>query len=1248
MDDKAMKSLMVENEFMWPLQPPASRKGFHFIVDSKAQLAEEKKFSAKNLTTEKIGKRIEKYSIGKTIGSGSTGKVAIKIIMRDNEIKSMTAREVRIQREVVLMRLMDHPNIVKFHDIVATDDLYFMISEYINGGQMLDFIIAHGKLREKQARRFFRQLLSAISNEGIYLIKRDLKIENILIGSDGQIKLIDFGLANFFDVQYCLKTVLVCGKVPFDDMNATILHEKIKAGQVEYPSYLSSDLKDLLSKIIQTDPLKRIPLNEIIDHPWVTKYFPEPVSNFVPHRLPLDSIDRDIEKELSSSLFFQYDSRYINHILNAALNDWNAYSHNPVVCLYFLMLERNKKQLRRTSSKLLDNSSLALPSQPKPSFSKRFHSFSLSEKNPAVTQDLDSQKPARTSLSDMISNKIRRVTMPSKIQRPLKTPEIQETKKMNPEESKWDSFKGLFKKNHPLTKSTNIEPIQEEKLPPTRMTRSHTAGSTLLNEEIKREDLITGITTPLEETTDSLDQTHQTDQSICIKNVSLKGFFSVSTTTTRPLKDVICRIEEAIKKRVRFILLSSHKDYTSTKLRSMALFNHARDYFPVSINIERAKELDPEKSYMIGYHPHGIIGIGCLVNFMSEANNISSIYPDHNIRVATLNMHFAFPIWSEYFKALGFISANKSSIKNHLTRKCSKGKKYSVVIVVGGASEALVNNRRVTSLVPCLSFGENDVFNQINNGHGTFLRKAQKWLTKIFTFSLPLVYGHGKLMCMPAKTPITTIKLQERYMAELKAVFDEHKEKLGKNLKTPLRFMAHFWKPGTVAPGSLIDRESEKETSESLFYNFFSSQLTIEQQRQRLPIYKHKKEILYVVDKYQVTTQIPQYLYENGWCDDDKVIACTQPRRIAATSVAARVAEECQVSLGETVGYSIRFEDKTSERTRIKYMTDGSLFREAMMDPLLSKYSVIMVDEAHERSLIIKKRPELRILVSSATLDAQLFCDYFTTDGITGTILSVQGRTYPVDVFYLQEKCLDYIECTIETIKKIHQLEGEGDVLCFMTGKDEIDAVISTLKSDEDSYLLLLPIYAGLPVEYQFKVFEPTPKGFRKVIVATNIAEASVTIDNIVYVVDCGYNKIKIFHPETGLDTLVITRVIGRAGRLKPGKAYRLYTMEDYSSMSDNSIPEIQRSNMSSVVLQLKSLGIDNIVKFPFMSPPSSEMLWRSLEFLFSLGAINEHGKLTKPLGEQLAELPVDPMLARTVQLSSEFNVDISVQRFLL
>ncbi|RKP19119.1 Pkinase-domain-containing protein, partial [Rozella allomycis CSF55] len=370
---------------MWPLQPPASRKGFHFIVDSKAQLAEEKKFSAKNLTTEKIGKRIEKYSIGKTIGSGSTGKVklgidtttgervAIKIIMRDNEIKSMTAREVRIQREVVLMRLMDHPNIVKFHDIVATDDLYFMISEYINGGQMLDFIIAHGKLREKQARRFFRQLLSAISychENGI--VHRDLKIENILIGSDGQIKLIDFGLANFFDVQYCLKTfcgslyfaapellsgklytgpeidiwslgivlyVLVCGKVPFDDMNATILHEKIKAGQVEYPSYLSSDLKDLLSKIIQTDPLKRIPLNEIIDHPWVTKYFPEPVSNFVPHRLPLDSIDRDIEKELSSSLFFQYDSRYINHILNAALNDWNAYSHNPVVCLYFLMLE---------------------------------------------------------------------------------------------------------------------------------------------------------------------------------------------------------------------------------------------------------------------------------------------------------------------------------------------------------------------------------------------------------------------------------------------------------------------------------------------------------------------------------------------------------------------------------------------------------------------------------------------------------------------------------------------------------------------------------------------------------------------------------------------------------------------------------------------------------------------------------------------------------------------------------------------
>ncbi|PWW79001.1 P-loop containing nucleoside triphosphate hydrolase protein [Tuber magnatum] len=364
-----------------------------------------------------------------------------------------------------------------------------------------------------------------------------------------------------------------------------------------------------------------------------------------------------------------------------------------------------------------------------------------------------------------------------------------------------------------------------------------------------------------------------------------------------------------------------------------------------------------------------------------------------------------------------------------------------------------------------------------------------------------------------------------------------------------------------------------------------------------LPITRHRDALLYLVKNYPVTivvgqtgsgktTQLPQYLHQAGWTEEDKIIACTQPRRVAATTVATRVAEEMGVRLGEEVGYSIRFEDMTSPRTRIKYMTDGMLLREALVDPLLSKYSVVMIDEAHERSLstdvllgILKKirrrRKDLRIIVSSATLQAEEFARFFGDEGEGGEkrdeekkelakIISLEGRCYPVDVLYLEEPTENYLEKAVQTVFDIH------------------------LK--------------------QLAVFDPAPENYRKVIVSTNIAEASVTIENIVFVIDCGFVKLRTFDPRTGIEALSAvpvsrasaTQRAGRAGRTRTGKCFRLYTQKAFNDvMTEAGIPEIQRSNLAPVLLQLKALGIDNVVRFDFVTPPPSELMARALELLF-------------------------------------------------
>ncbi|KAI0025682.1 P-loop containing nucleoside triphosphate hydrolase protein [Xylariomycetidae sp. FL0641] len=452
-----------------------------------------------------------------------------------------------------------------------------------------------------------------------------------------------------------------------------------------------------------------------------------------------------------------------------------------------------------------------------------------------------------------------------------------------------------------------------------------------------------------------------------------------------------------------------------------------------------------------------------------------------------------------------------------------------------------------------------------------------------------------------------------------------------------------------------------------------------------LPIAKHHDSLLYLIETNQVTivvgqtgsgktTQIPQFLEHAGWCSDGKIVGVTQPRRVAATTVARRVAAEFGCALGKEVGYSIRFEDVTSAATRIKFLTDGLLIREALVDPLLSRYSVIMVDEAHERSIstdillgllkkVLKRRPELRVIISSATLQAEDFLNFFSqqtrdtnngngTTSSAGSIISLEGRTYPIDILYLETPSEDYVEKAVSTAFEVHTKEPEGDILIFLTGREEIDNAVQAimeraaqLPSGSQS-ILALPLYAGLSTEQQDFVFDPTPEHTRKVVISTNIAEASVTIDGIVYVIDSGFVKLRAYDPKTGIDSLTTTPVskasaaqrAGRAGRTRPGKCFRLHTEEAFLTLPEVNVPEIQRTNLAPFILQLKALGIDNVVRFDYLTPPPAELLIKATELLFSLGALDEYAKLTKPLGMRMAELSVEPMMAKTLLSAPSFG----------
>ncbi|KAI5475390.1 DUF1605-domain-containing protein [Pseudohyphozyma bogoriensis] len=448
-----------------------------------------------------------------------------------------------------------------------------------------------------------------------------------------------------------------------------------------------------------------------------------------------------------------------------------------------------------------------------------------------------------------------------------------------------------------------------------------------------------------------------------------------------------------------------------------------------------------------------------------------------------------------------------------------------------------------------------------------------------------------------------------------------------------------FWKPGTIAPGSAIDRDSEATSgggaggSVGAVTGRVLGNIAASERRSRLPIAKQRDALLYLLEEHPVvilqsptgtgkSTQLPQFLLEAGWAQDGRTIGVTQPRRVAAISVAQRVAEEVGCVLGEEVGYNIRFESLSTPETKILYLTDGMLFREILLDPVLSRYSVIMVDEAHERSIytdlllgVLKKirrvRPSLRIIISSATIDADSFVDFFNYAPPSSSIASsgvkpsddilapppakksrwdkkekvekdaaimvkLEGRAFPVEIAYLEEASEDLVQSAVSAVYDIHLRQPPGDILIFLTGREEIDRCIQSLADNLHrlphgaAELLPLALHSGLSTELQMAVFDPAPPRTRKVIVSTNVAEASVTIEGIKYVVDSGLVK--------------------------------------------------------------------NVLRFDWMTAPSSAMLERALEFLYCLGALDDDGKLTKPLGVRMAELPIDVMMGKILLDSHSFQ----------
>ncbi|KAM8768274.1 putative ATP-dependent RNA helicase DHX40 [Acanthopagrus schlegelii] len=463
-----------------------------------------------------------------------------------------------------------------------------------------------------------------------------------------------------------------------------------------------------------------------------------------------------------------------------------------------------------------------------------------------------------------------------------------------------------------------------------------------------------------------------------------------------------------------------------------------------------------------------------------------------------------------------------------------------------------------------------------------------------------------------------------------------------------------------------------------------------ENESKHLPIYRHKAKLVQAVEGSTFlvvtgetgsgkTTQLPQYLHQAGMCRNGKV-GITQPRRVAAITVAQRVALEMQCTLGREVGYQVRFDDCTSQDTVVKYMTDGCLLREILADPVLSQYSVVILDEVHERSLntdillgLLKKMFSdpakstkgrsfpLKVVVMSATLETDKLSAFL--GGCP--VFAIPGRTFPVTCTFgtaVGPKDIEstgYVKEVVRMALDVHTSELAGDILVFLTGQSEIERACDLLfeKAESIDYrydvqdqtvegLLILPLYGSMPTDQQRQIFQPPPSRIRKCVVATNIAATSLTINGIKYIIDSGFVKQLNHNSRVGMDILEVVPIskseaeqrAGRAGRTSAGKCFRIYTKEFWEkSMPEYTVPEIQRTSLTAVVLTLKCLGVHDVIRFPYLDCPEERFLLEALKQLYQFDAIDRRGKVTQ-LGELMVEFPLQPGLTRAVLKASSLG----------
>lgn len=453
------------------------------------------------------------------------------------------------------------------------------------------------------------------------------------------------------------------------------------------------------------------------------------------------------------------------------------------------------------------------------------------------------------------------------------------------------------------------------------------------------------------------------------------------------------------------------------------------------------------------------------------------------------------------------------------------------------------------------------------------------------------------------------------------------------------------------------------------------------EKRMKLPVYERKDEIVEAVRNNRVTviegstgsgktTQIPRFLLEANLIRPDQKIVCTQPRRVAAINVAERVAQEMDIDIGAEVGYCVRFDARETEKTRLTYMTDGLLMREFVIDPQATKYGIIIIDEAHERTInsdiiigllkrLVHERDDLKVVIMSATLEATKFQKFFNepidgSEPLQTPHIEVPGKLHKVVKIYTETPVANYIDEAVTRVLDIHFNKEEGDILLFLTGEEEIETTCERIRNEvyarehpTGMSAYVLPLYASLPPQEQAKVFRPAKyPNTRKIIVSTNIAETSVTIDGVVYVIDPGMVKQNTYNPERKMSSLLVVNIsraaaiqrAGRAGRTRRGYCYRLYTKESFEKdLSEQTTPEIQRSDLCNVILLMLAAGIHDIVHFPFIDPPEFKLVKNSVEELYFLGGITIEGELT-PKGKLMSLIPVEPKLAAALITSADYG----------